>query len=456
MTMAGLMIPCGAGTEVSVFDRVLADIGDEQSIEQSLSTFSAHISNIVFILKNIRGRSLVLLDELGSGTDPAEGAALAIAVLDALKEKGCVTMATTHYRELKEYAVTTDGVMNASCEFDTDTLSPTYRLITGTSGTSNAFIISKKLGMPGRIIDDAKSRMTDDDLKLGRLLSEAEGDRKKAAQLEAENRRLNLELTEKIKELEDERLSLKASKTKILNDSRAKQKELLEEKEEELDELIREVKRRAKRNYDEDSKAELDLIRRRLRAGIKDLSGSDEEDNILSKVSLPGEAPKEIIKGEKYYVPHLNVTGEALDSGSRKNAKIRIRSSSMTYTVKADELRMPTREQLEPAAESSKSSRYAPKRAGETSSMKLNKAQTVQSELMLIGKKVVEAESALDKYLDDCRLAGIKTVRIVHGKGTGALRSAVEGKLSADPTIKSFRKGGPGEGDDGVTIAEFY
>ena len=238
MTMTGLMIPCADGTEVSVFDRVLADIGDEQSIEQSLSTFSAHISNIVFILKNIRGRSLVLLDELGSGTDPAEGAALAIAVLDELRQKGCIVMATTHYRELKEYAVTTEGVMNASCEFDTDTLSPTYRLIIGTSGTSNAFIISKKLGMPARIIDDAKSRMTDEDLKLEKLLSEAEADRRKAGTLEKENEKLNNELKDKIKELEEERKSLKASKTKILNETRAKQKELLEDKQEELDELI--------------------------------------------------------------------------------------------------------------------------------------------------------------------------------------------------------------------------
>ncbi|MBR1797465.1 MAG: endonuclease MutS2 [Clostridiales bacterium] len=456
MTMTGLMIPCAPGTSVTVFDRVLADIGDEQSIEQSLSTFSAHISNIVFILKNIRGRSLVLLDELGSGTDPAEGAALAVAVLDALKAKGCVVMATTHYRELKEYAVTTDGVMNASCEFDTDTLSPTYRLIIGTSGTSNAFVISKKLGMPGRIIDDAKSRMTDEDLKLEKLLSEAEVDRRKAGDLQKENERLNVELKDKIQELEEERKALKSSKTKILNETRAKQRELLEDKQEELDDLIREIKAKARADYNDDAKAELDRIRRRLRAGVKDLSADDEDEDILRSVSLPGEHPKNVIKGEKYFVPHLNATGVALDSSDKESAKIRIKSGSMTYTVKVNELRMPTGDQLkdqEPEDPKKRRFQTAPSKAGSTSSMKVMKAQTVVSELMLLGKTVAEAESELDKYIDDCQLAGLKTVRIVHGKGTGALRSAVDARLSMDPRVRDFRLGDPSEGGDGVTIA---
>lgn len=456
MTMAGLMIPCAAGTEVSVFDRVLADIGDEQSIEQSLSTFSAHISNIVFILKNIRGRSLVLLDELGSGTDPAEGAALAVAVLDELRKKGCVVMATTHYRELKEYAVTTDGVMNASCEFDTDTLSPTYRLIIGTSGTSNAFIISKKLGMPGRIIDDAKSRMSDDDLKLEKLLSEAEADRRKAGDLEKENEKLNVELKAKVDELEQERKALKASKTKILNEARLKQKDMLEQKQEELDELIRSVKKKAKKNYDEDAKAELDKIRRRLRAGVKDLSNDGEDENILGNISLPGEPPKKIVKGEKYYVPHLNITGVALDGADKPNSKIRIQGAMLTYTVSVKQLRMPTAQQLEKeTSEKEKKSRFeAVQKAGSASTLKVSKAQHIVSELMLLGKTVAEAESALDKYIDDCQLAGLKTVRIVHGKGTGALRDAVNTKLSIDPRVADFRLGGQGEGGDGVTIAQ--
>lgn len=454
MTMTGLMIPCADGTEVSVFDRVLADIGDEQSIEQSLSTFSAHISNIVFILKNVRGRSLVLLDELGSGTDPAEGAALAIAVLDELRQKGCVVMATTHYRELKEYAVTTEGVMNASCEFDTDTLSPTYRLIIGTSGTSNAFIISKKLGMPAKIIDDAKSRMTDEDLKLSKLLTEAEEDRRKAGDLEKENERLNNELKDKVRELEEEKKSLKASKTKILNDARAKQKDMLEEKQEELDELIRQVKKKAKKNYDEDAKAELDKIRRRLRAGVKDLTADD--DDAIANVSLPGEPPKKIEKGQKYYAPNLGVVGTALDASDKPNTKIRIQNGIMTYTVPANELRTPTSEQLTKPAEPEDTlfAKYKGAKAGSSSTLKVQKAQTVMSELMLIGKRTVEAESELDKYIDDCHLAGLKTVRIVHGKGTGALRAAVEGKLAADPRVKEFRLGDPAEGGDGVTIAK--
>ena len=456
MTMTGLMIPCADGTEISVFDRVLADIGDEQSIEQSLSTFSAHISNIVFILKNIRGRSLVLLDELGSGTDPSEGAALAIAVLDALKSKGCVIMATTHYRELKEYAVTTEGVMNASCEFDTDTLSPTYRLIIGTSGTSNAFVISKKLGMPAHIIDDAKARMTDEDLKLMKLLSEAEEDRRRAGTLEKENDRLNVELKEKLKELEEEKKALKASKTKILNDSRARQKELIEEKQEELDELIKQVKAKAKHKYDDDAKAELDKIRRKLRAGVKDLTSDD--DSAVANVRLPGEPPKKIEKGQKYFAPNLGVVGVAQDSSDKPNAKIRIKSGVMTYSVPASELRIPTADQLTKPEEPEDNifAKYKGSKAGSTSTLKVKKAQTVVSEIMLIGKRAVEAESELDKYIDDCNLAGLKTVRIVHGKGTGALRSTVDSKLRADPRVKDFRLGDPAEGGDGVTIATLY
>jgi len=455
MTMAGLMIPCSSGTEIAVFDRVLADIGDEQSIEQSLSTFSAHISNIVFILKNIRGRSLVLLDELGSGTDPAEGAALAVAVLGSLRGKDCVTMATTHYRELKEYAVTTEGVMNASCEFDTETLSPTYRLITGTSGTSNAFVIAGKLGMPGRIIDDAKSRMTDEDLKLGHLLAEAENDRKHAQKLEEENEKLNLELKNKLSELESERASLKASKTRILNDSRRQQKELYEDKLEEIDELIKTAREKQKKNNDDDAREELDKIRRRLRAGVKDLSGDGEDDNVLKNVKLPGEAPSKAVAGQKYFIPHMGVTGTALDSTDKKNGKVRVRSGSMTYQVLLSQLRMPTADQLAKENAPVKAS-LKPQSAGSVSTIKVTKATTVMPEIMLLGKTVAEAQTALDKYIDDCALAGIKTIRIVHGKGTGALRSAVSEELTINPRIEEFRLGGQGEGGDGVTIAKLY
>ncbi len=455
MTMAGLMIPAATGSEVAVFDRVLADIGDEQSIEQSLSTFSAHMSNIVFILKNVRGRSLVLLDELGSGTDPAEGAALAVAVLDELYGNGCVTMATTHYKELKAYAITTEGVQNAACEFDTDTLSPTYRLKIGMPGVSNAFVISRKLGLPKRIIEDATARLSEEEMSFERLLADAEANGKEAARLKEENLRLNEELQAKVNELEAERKALKASKTRILNDMRAEQKALLEEKQEELDEEIRRIKKRARRSSEEDAAEELDKIRRRLRAGVKDLR-SDEEDDKLEAVSLPGEAPKSVKEGEQYFVPHLNFTGTVTAAPTGRNKKVRISSGIMTYTVELEQLRMPTADQKEkPKNDGGKTRRDRPVnyKADSATRIRMERSQTVMPEVMLLGKTVAEAESALDTYIDDCQLAGVREIRIVHGKGTGALRSAVDSMLRSDPRVRSHRLGTVGEGDDGVTIA---
>ena len=454
MTMAGLMIPCSTGSEVSVFDRVLADIGDEQSIEQSLSTFSAHMSNIVFILKNVRGKSLVLLDELGSGTDPAEGAALAVAVLDELHKKGCTIMATTHYKELKAYAISNEGVMNAAFEFDTDTLSPTYKMIIGMPGASNAFVISKKLGLPARIIDEAKAQLTDEEMSYERLLESAERNNKEADALRAENAKLNDELKAKIAELEAEKVALKQSKTKILNQARAEQKRILEEKEEELTELIRKAKHKDKEQTKRDEAEELDRIRRRLRAGVKNLA-SDDEDDKLEMVALPGEAPKVVKKGETYFVPHLNFTG-VVQAEPNKSGKLKIGAGIMTYMVDINQLRMPTAANLEPnnqpdnARKSRQRTTYKPDSSAQ---LKFAKAQTTMPEIMLLGKTVAEAESALDNYIDDCQLSGIKTIRIVHGKGTGALRAAVDNMLLNDRRIKEHRLGLQGEGDDGVTIA---
>ncbi len=454
MTMAGLMIPCAVGSEVAVFDRVLADIGDEQSIEQSLSTFSAHMSGIVFILKNIKGKSLVLLDELGSGTDPAEGAALAVAILDALFEKGCTVMATTHYKELKAYAIGKEGVMNASFEFDTETLSPTYRMIIGTPGVSNAFVISEKLGLPKRIIADAKSRMSEEELSYEKLLAKAETDGKEAERLRAENEELNRALSGKMAELEEEKKALRSSKTKILNESRAEQRELLRAKEEELTEMIKAAGKKARRDNAADAAEELDRIRRRLRAGIKDLS-SDEEDDKLGSVALPGEVPAVVRSGEEYYIPHLGVLGKVVSEPGR-NGKLRISSGSMTYTVELSQLRKPTADNVKTDPPKSKKRERASYKADSSNAIRHEKTMTTMSELVLIGMKVAEAESALDSYIDDCQLSGIKTIRIVHGKGTGALRAAVDTILNGDPRVKDHRLGIKGEGDDGVTVATLY
>ena len=456
MTMAGIPIPTESGSEVCVFDRVLADIGDEQSIEESLSTFSSHMSNIVFILKNIKGRSLVLLDELGSGTDPAEGAALAISIIEELRKKNCIVMSTTHYRELKGYAETTEGVMNASCEFDTETLAPTYKLITGRPGSSNAFVISSKLGLAKHILENAKSRMSSDELNYEALIAKAEAETKRATALASENDRLNIELKAEKARLEEENAKLKQSKTKILNDMRAEQKRLLQEHEEELSEELRDLRRRSKDMAEREK--ELDKIRRKLRAGISDLSSEDDE--AAESVALSGEPVKEVIKGECYYVPSLGQTGIA-ESDLSKSGSVNILCGSMKIAVKKSQLMMPTKAQKDEFMKGrtrtvQKANAFRTKSSSEDmGKVKFNAASSTKAELMLIGMTTAEAESALGKYMEDCVLAGIREARIVHGKGTGALRACVQDMLIKDDRVESFRAGAQGEGDAGVTIVKF-
>ncbi len=458
MTMAGLPIPTESGSEVCVFDRVLADIGDEQSIEESLSTFSAHMSNIVFILKNIRGKSLVLLDELGSGTDPSEGAALAISIIEELRRKNCIVMSTTHYRELKGYAETTEGVMNASCEFDTETLAPTYKLITGRPGSSNAFVISSKLGLSKNILDNAKARMSTDEIRYEELLAKAEENSKKAEMLVQENDRLNIELKAEKARLEEENAKLKQSKTKILNDMRAEQKKLLQDQERELSDELRELRRRSKDMDRAEREKELDKIRRKLRAGINDLEADDDE--AIESVALSGEPVKEVIKGECYYVPSLDQIGVA-ESDLSKSGSVNIVCGSMKIAVKKNQLMMPTKAQRDEFLRgrnkgSQKGRLIRPKSSSEDmGKVRFNAASSTRSEVMLIGMTTAEAESRLGKYLEDCVLAGIKEARIVHGKGTGALRSCVQDMLIKDDRVESFRAGEQGEGDAGVTIVKF-
>ena len=451
MTMAGLAIPAGDGSEVCVYDRVLADIGDEQSIEQSLSTFSAHVSHIVFILKNIRGRSLVLLDELGSGTDPAEGAALAVAIIDELRSKNCITMATTHYKELKSYAVETKGVMNASCEFDTETLAPTYRLIIGRPGSSNAFVISKRLGLPERVLNSAKENLSTEEIAYETLLAKAEQDAKAAADALKENEKLKAELSEAAKALEEEKAALKQSKTRILNESRSEQKKLLEEREEEIDDMLREFRKKSEKMDRQETLAEMEKIRRRLRAGIKDLEDDSEDDNNPEAVQS-GEPVKDVVTGELYFIPSFNITGTA-QSGVSKSGRVTIRAGSMSYTVKVSDLRVPTREQRGAYA-GGKKNNLQKKGPSNMAKARFEASSRTKSELMLIGMTTAEAESALIRYLENCAMSGIKDIRIVHGKGTGALRMCVQDVLNRDDRVESYRAGEQGEGDAGVTIAK--
>lgn len=457
MTMAGLMIPAASGSTSSVFDTVLADIGDEQSIEQSLSTFSAHMSNIVSILKNIKGRSLVILDELGSGTDPDEGAALAIAILEELRSKKCITLATTHYKELKSYAVSTECVINGAFEFDNETLMPTYRLVVGRPGSSNAFIISRKLGLPDNVISDAKKRMSDEEIKLGRLIELSERDARKAQSLYDSNNALKVRLEEQVKQLEEEKTALKASKTKILNESRKAQKELLEDKEKEIESMIKDLRKNASKMSIEKQLAEMEKVRRRLRAGIEDLTDDSQDEELAG--TLPGEVPEKVEAGKEYYITTLGVIGIAQDNPSR-NGNVKMKAGAISTVVKTDQLRIVTEEVKKanpaPSGKPKLARVTSDQSARKARELRFNMASSTSSELMLIGMRGDEAQSRLERYIEECSLGGIKDIRIVHGKGTGVLRSIVTDCLSRDPRVESYRAGLQGEGDDGVTIARLY
>ena len=367
-------------------------------------------------------------------------------------------MSTTHYRELKGYAETTEGVMNASCEFDTETLAPTYKLITGRPGSSNAFVISSKLGLARHIIDNAKSRMSSDELKYEELLAKAEEQTKKAQSLAAENDRLNIELKSEKARLEEENAKLKQSKTKILNDLRAEQKKLLQEKEQELTEELRALRKRSRDMDARHREQEMDKLRRKLRAGMEDLTEEDEE--VVESVALSGEPVKEVVEGKCYYVPSLGQIGVA-ESGLSKSGCVNILCGSMKIAVKKSQLMMPTKAQRDEFARSKngkisgKGKEKNKSGSGEMSKAIFNAASSVKSEIMLIGMTTAEAESGLMKYLEDCVLAGIKEARIVHGKGTGALRSCVQDILIKDDRVESYRSGTQGEGDSGVTIVKF-
>ena len=348
--------------------------------------------------------------------------------------------------------------MNASCEFDTETLAPTYKLITGRPGSSNAFVISRKLGLAKHILENARTRMSTDELRYEELLSKAEEDAKRAEDLAKENDALNAELKAQKARLEEENAKLKQSKTKILNDMRAEQKRLLQEQEREISEELRDLRKRSKDMDRAEREKELDKIRRKLRAGVQDLEVEDDE--AVDTVALSGEPVKEVIEGECYYVPSLGQTGVA-ESSLSKSGTVNILCGSMKIAVKKSQLMMPTKAQRDEFLRgknkgSQKGKVIKTKSSGDDmGKVRFNAASTTRSELMLIGMTTAEAESRLAKYLEDCVLAGIREARIVHGKGTGALRSCVQDMLIKDDRVESFRAGEQGEGDAGVTIIKF-
>ena len=439
MGQAGLPIPAGDRSELAVFDDIFADIGDEQSIEQNLSTFSSHMTNIIHILKEANEHSLVLFDELCAGTDPTEGAALAVSILSYFHSRGIRTMATTHYSEIKIYALTTSGIENACCEFDVETLSPTYRLLIGIPGKSNAFAISKKLGLSDTLIEDARTRISSNEQNFEDLLSDLEASRITIEKEQAEINRYKSEITALKQQLKNKQEKLDESRDAILRKAKEEANQILQEAKDTADEAIRNFnKYGTTRPSIQEMEKQRTNIREKMAANEKKSSKEKETAIYNPKV------PKKLRIGDSVKVLSMNLTGTV---HSLPNAKgdLFVQMGILRSQVNIKDLVL-----IEDATPGSK--KYAKTGAGK---LKMSKSASVSTEINLIGKTVDEAIALLDKYLDDAYLAHLPSVRIVHGKGTGALRSAVQSHLKRQSYIKSFHLGEFGEGDAGVTIAEF-
>lgn len=442
MGQAGLHIPAFDGSELAVFEDVFADIGDEQSIEQSLSTFSAHMTNIVSILNQADSRSLCLFDELGAGTDPTEGAALAIAVLSFLHNMKCRTMATTHYSELKVYALTTPGVENACCEFSVENLQPTYRLLIGIPGKSNAFAISKKLGLPDFIIEDAKNHLESNDETFEDLLAHLEESRLTIEKEQEEIRlykeeaaKLHLRLAQK-----EERLN--QQKDKLLRKANEEAQRILSEAKETADQAIKNINRLGTSHG---SAKELEAERAKLR---EKMNQADQKLTPKTKGPKKTISAKSLRIGDSVRVLSLNLNGTVSTLPNAKG-ELYVQMGILRSQVNIKDLEL-----LPDAPDMASDSSKAKQKTG-SGKIKMSKSFAVSPEINLIGMTTDEAVPMLDKYLDDAYLAHLPQVRVVHGRGTGALRSAVHKKLKKLKYVKEFRLGEFGEGDSGVTIVIF-
>ncbi len=443
MGQAGLHIPAFDGSQLSVFTEVYADIGDEQSIEQSLSTFSSHMTNIVKILEKADSNSLVLFDELGAGTDPTEGAALAIAILSFLHNMKVRTMATTHYSELKIFALSTEGVENASCEFDVETLRPTYRLLIGIPGKSNAFAISSKLGLPSFIIDEAKKHINSEAESFEDVISNLEAARITIEKEQAEIARYKQESAQLKKQLEEKQEKLDSQKERILNKARQEAQDILQNAKDFADETIRIInKQTAGGNINKILEAERSKLRGKLDENSSNLS-------LKPKKTLK-KAPKaaELKIGDAVRVLSLNLKGTV---STLPNAKgdLFVQMGILRSQVNVNDIELIQEDTVTGVGMEGK------KQRSNTSKIKMSKSSYVSPEVNLIGMTVDEGLAVLDKYLDDAYLAHLSQVRVVHGRGTGALRNGVHNHLRKLKYVKSFRLGNFGEGDTGVTIVEF-
>lgn len=432
MGQAGLHISAFDNSELAVFDDVFADIGDEQSIEQSLSTFSGHMTNIVSILNSVTPNSLVLIDELGAGTDPTEGAALAISIIKYLHAFGARTAVTTHYSELKVFALTTDGIENASCEFDVETLRPTYRLLIGVPGKSNAFAISQRLGLPEHIINEAKEVLSHEDIRFEDVITDLEISRKslvieqeKAEEYRKEAQRLRSEAQKQRNKLDEQR-------EKIIRQANEKARAIISDAKDEADAIIKEMRKLQKEGINAKT---LEEQRSKLKEKM-----SKAESKLVDKKNY--KVPDKLVKGDRVKIHSLNQSG-IVSVPPNKNGDVVIKAGIMTVTVNIKDLSLDTNEEQ---------LTYQPKKYANNISRR--KRSNVSAEIDLRGMMALEALDKLDKYLDDVYLAGLSPVTIIHGKGTGALRKAVHEYLRTNPRVKSYRLGQYGEGEAGVTVVE--
>mgnify|MGYP003094380530 CR=1 FL=1 len=437
MAQCGLHIPTGSDSTVRIFDRVLADIGDEQSIAQSLSTFSSHMTNIVGILQEADDRTLILFDELGAGTDPVEGAALAAAIIESARGIGALVAATTHYAELKVYAMTTAGVENASCEFNVETLAPTYRLILGIPGKSNAFAISRRLGLPEYIIEKAAARLDAENVRFEDVLTKLDQQRQEMEKERTEARRLKLEMEQSAAKAREYRERLEAERAKVVEKAQAEARSIIQEARAASDLAISELKELKKRKdldwqQVNDGRAE---ARRLLNEAERSIGGAAQEPEAPppTRPARAGDTVELVSMGTRASVLSVN-----------KDGTLQLQAGILKITAKQDEVRV-----VEGETQSQKEARRIVQRAQHTL-----RAAAAPSEIDLRGMMTDEAIAVLDRFLDTAMMGKLESVTIIHGKGTGAVRKAVREHLKRSRYIKSFRPGRYGEGEDGVTVAE--
>ena len=438
MAQTGLHIPAAGGSRIPVWKDIFADIGDEQSIEQSLSTFSSHMTNIVDIVKHAGEGCLVLVDELGAGTDPTEGAALAIAILEDLEKKGAATIATTHYTELKKYAISTEGVENASMEFNVETLSPTYRLAIGVPGKSNAFEISQKLGLPGEIIETSRRLLDGGDIQFEEVISALEADKKAAEEERDEAVRLNQEMKIRKEELEQQAKKLEEKKTEILNKAKEEARQILQEAKDvskEVQEELRELKKieslgHRNRIFDENRKK------------LRDAAGKYRE-KVIREVNDNPVSAEELRLGDRVKVLSLGQNGEIVTLPDEKG-ELTVQVGILKAKVNLDDIML-----IEGGALDVNRPRKVRKNYG---SMYKTKTQNVSISIDVRGKSLDDAVMDVDKYLDDATMAGLKEVTIIHGRGEGILRKGLQEMMRSHKHVKRFRKGNFDEGGDGVTV----